>query len=212
MLLRQILEHITDNPEEAYRRLMERYGSMQKALYAEYEDLVEVLPEEKTGTVYLRLLRELARYVSVEPFGQTPVLHTASRVRQYLEACYIGAKCEKCLLLCLDEKFRLIHCVDMSKGSAMEVSVYMRRIAEEALRSESSYVVMSHNHPSGKQLFSLEDLQATHAAAEAMRSIGVRLLDHVLVTRWGSVSLRKEGVFQTIWDGTGEAWEKNYLS
>ncbi|HEY6146456.1 MAG TPA: JAB domain-containing protein, partial [Thermoanaerobaculia bacterium] len=55
-------------------------------------------------------------------------------------------------------------------------------------------VILYHNHPSGDPAPSREDCEFTRRLAAAAESVGVRLLDHVVVGRAGCVSFREAGL------------------
>jgi DNA repair protein RadC len=63
-----------------------------------------------------------------------------------------------------------------------------------ALRDGGSAFVLVHNHPSGDPAASAEDVRFTEEVARAADVVGVPLLDHVIVSRGGYLSLLDEGV------------------
>ena len=67
---------------------------------------------------------------------------------------------------------------------------------ENALLSSASAVILSHNHPSGIALPSREDYATTQWVQEALRTIGVELLDHIIVAENDYVSLADSGILQ----------------
>jgi DNA repair protein RadC len=70
----------------------------------------------------------------------------------------------------------------------------IRAIVGDALRHDARGVVMAHNHPSGDSTPSTADREATRMLARALEPIGVRLLDHLVVTRSGITSFRTMGL------------------
>ena len=53
-----------------------------------------------------------------------------------------------------------------------------------------------HNHPSGDPAPSAADIEATRKVAEALKTIGVTLHDHLIVGRTGHASLRNAGLME----------------
>ncbi|MFY7952674.1 MAG: JAB domain-containing protein, partial [Armatimonadaceae bacterium] len=51
------------------------------------------------------------------------------------------------------------------------------------------------NHPSGDPTPSPEDVQVTKRLLDAGRLLGIELLDHVVLTESGWVSLKERGMF-----------------
>ena len=70
----------------------------------------------------------------------------------------------------------------------------IREIVADALKHNASGVVMAHNHPSGDPMPSPADCEATRMLARALDPIGIRLLDHLVVTRTGVTSFRTLGL------------------
>lgn len=70
----------------------------------------------------------------------------------------------------------------------------IREVVADALRLDARAVVMAHNHPSGDATPSLADRDATRLLARALGPLGVRLIDHLVVTRRSFVSFRALGL------------------
>jgi len=71
--------------------------------------------------------------------------------------------------------------------------VHPREVFADAITDRAAGIIVAHNHPSGKLEPSPEDLRITHQLAEAGRILGIELLDHIIISRGGWVSLRREG-------------------
>jgi DNA repair protein RadC len=78
-------------------------------------------------------------------------------------------------------------CVDMAE-------IPVRRIAIDALAFDAAAVVMAHNHPSGEAWPSRADREVTRRIAVALGALGVRLHDHLIVTRSTRWSFRAAGL------------------
>jgi DNA repair protein RadC len=61
----------------------------------------------------------------------------------------------------------------------------MRDVARHALAGGEKAVVMAHNHPSGSLNPSRADVELTKTAREALGNLGIKLLEHVIVTSNG---------------------------
>ena len=74
------------------------------------------------------------------------------------------------------------------------VTLNLRKIVELAFRCNASAVILAHNHPSGVALPSPDDNQTTLMAWDALRKVGVELLDHIIVADDDFVSLKENGL------------------
>ena len=74
------------------------------------------------------------------------------------------------------------------------MGINIRQIMEHALRAKAVMVVLAHNHPSGVALPSHEDQIATRMVGDALDTIGVRLVDHVIVADNDYISMAESGL------------------
>ena len=65
---------------------------------------------------------------------------------------------------------------------------------KRALLNNAAGIILYHNHPSGDPSPSREDREFTRRLAAAAESVGLRLLDHIVVGREGCVSFREAGL------------------
>ena len=82
----------------------------------------------------------------------------------------------------------------IAAGGIDSVQLNIRKIVENALRCGASSVVVAHNHPSGVALPSPDDNAATLSAFDALRTVSVELVDHIIVADDDFVSLRHNGL------------------
>lgn len=71
--------------------------------------------------------------------------------------------------------------------------VHPREVFAEAISDRAASIICAHNHPSGNLQPSSQDIQITRQLAGAGEIIGITLLDHVIVSKNGIVSLRESG-------------------
>ena len=105
-----------------------------------------------------------------------------------------GRDREHCLLVSLDVKHRLLGVSTVSVGSVDHTFMGPREVFREALLIGASAVFLAHNHPSGDPTPSSDDRQVTRRLAAAGTTLGVDLLDHLVVGDPAGVSLARLGV------------------
>jgi DNA repair protein RadC len=87
-------------------------------------------------------------------------------------------------VLLLDARLTLLDdFIPVAGGALMHCSVKPREVFAEALARRAAGVVLAHNHPGGDPQPSLENQQFTRTMLDAARLLGIRVLDHVIVTR-----------------------------
>ncbi len=100
---------------------------------------------------------------------------------------------EEFVLLCLNGAHEVLGWVKLHTGGFNHASVDLRMVLAVALQTASSAVVVAHNHPSGNLKPSPEDRALTRRLAEACELVGVKFLDHLIVSRDASYSFRDHG-------------------
>ena len=176
--------------------LMERYGSLAAVLNAPVEDLKVVEGIGESAAILLKLVPQITKKARIAEAEKETVLTTVSRVGAYLLERYEGETHEVIYQLCLDRKGRLLACKRLHEGSVSGAELDVRRIVENAILTKASGVILAHNHPSGIALPSAEDIAATTRAKEALKTIAVELVDHIIVADGDFVSMERSGYLQ----------------
>ncbi|KDE55236.1 DNA repair protein RadC [Methanoculleus sp. MH98A] len=71
--------------------------------------------------------------------------------------------------------------------------VHPREVFSEAITDRAASVILVHNHPSGTLEPSTQDIGITRQLVEAGSILGIRVLDHIIVTKNGHASLKELG-------------------
>ena len=174
--------------------LINRFGSLEQVLAAPVEELEKVPGVGENAATLLKLIPQITRRARASSVAREKVLDTTERIGAFFVEQFVAETHEIMYQLCLDAKGRLLHCHKVSEGDAGSVNLNMRKIVENALRSNAVLVALAHNHPSGVAFPSQEDKIATKLAQEALETIGVRLVDHIIVADDDYISLRHEGI------------------
>lgn len=101
----------------------------------------------------------------------------------FIRSDFVNVKQEKFLILLFDTKMNLIKKKELFKGTINEVNIYAREIFKEALNENASFIVLIHNHPSGDVSPSEEDDITTKKLVELGKFLGVKIIDHLLVSQ-----------------------------
>ncbi len=71
--------------------------------------------------------------------------------------------------------------------------VHPREVYADPITDRAASIIVAHNHPSGTLEASPEDIALTDRLARAGKLLGVPLLDHIIVTKTGYLSLKQAG-------------------
>lgn len=92
-----------------------------------------------------------------------------------------GLSHEEFHVLWLDNRHRIIDCQKLFSGTVDGASIYPREVVRAALNVNACAAILAHNHPSGVAEPSAADRAITSELRDALRLIGVRILDHIVV-------------------------------
>lgn len=173
--------------------LLDRFGGLQAVLAAPPEELMEVPYVKDRAAVLLRLIPALFQRSLTSGEDREVILDTRERIGEFFRRIYVGYATEVMYQLCLDGKGKKKGLYKISEGDLGSVGVNIRQIMENTLRSKAVMVVLAHNHPSGVALPSREDQVATRMVRDALDTMGVRLVDHVIVADNDYVSMAESG-------------------
>ena len=84
-------------------------------------------------------------------------------------------------VLFLDNKNRMLCFEDVARGTLTSCLVHPREVFSTAVRLRCASIITIHNHPSGAEQPSKEDIQITRRLREAGKLLGIRLLDHIII-------------------------------
>ncbi len=101
---------------------------------------------------------------------------------------------ECCWVLLLDGKNRLLRLKQVAEGSLTAALAHPREVFRPAVQEASAGIICVHNHPSGDPKPSVEDIELTRRLAETGRVLGIRLLDHVVVSDQSYFSFADQGL------------------
>jgi DNA repair protein RadC len=102
-------------------------------------------------------------------------------------------KIEVFKVIYLDSHNRLMEIVEESRGTVNFTSPIIREIFQKALAKFATSIICVHNHPSGQVKPSEEDMSFTKKLVEAGRTLGVPVLDHLIIGNNCHYSFADEG-------------------
>ena len=107
---------------------------------------------------------------------------------------YHNKKQEYFLALYLDGANHLIQTKIITIGILNQSLVHPREVFSYAIEKRCASIIVAHNHPSGILEASNEDINVTKRLKESGKILGIELIDHLIITNDGFVSLKEEGV------------------
>jgi len=176
------------------RRLLEQLGGLAGVLGNGAAELARAPGLGPARAARLAAALEVGRRYLSAPGGPRAALAAPLDAARYLSARLLDLPHEVFCCLFLDTRHRLIRYEELFRGTIDGATVYPREVVKRALQCNAAAVILGHNHPSGVAEPSEADRSITIKLAKALALVEIRLLDHLVVSRSGHVSLAERGL------------------
>ena len=133
--------------------------------------------------------------VRENPSNEIIHISESSDVYQLVREELVNADREMFLSIMLTVKNDLIGVETVSIGSIHATIITPRDVFKSAILANAVSIVLCHNHPSGNLDPSNNDLELTKALVKAGDLLGIKVLDHIIVSNQGYRSLRDYNEF-----------------
>ncbi len=171
-------------------RLTEHFGSLNSVLEASKEDLMNVEGIGESSAALITLVFQMAkRYIKNSTEVTLKNYTGPDSVKELLQSKYLGSKEETVYLLSLDSAGRILNCNKIAQGGLTSALIDKRVVLETIFRNKASAVVLVHNHLNGVLSPSHDDIAATKTIIASFFGLGVRLVDHLIYTDSGVLSM-----------------------
>lgn len=175
------------------KEILKVFGSFAEAVSAPPEELMKIGGVKEATAALFAVIREASVRMLRNRVSEAPVLSNWNGMIAYCRAAQGRKKVEVFRVLFLDTGNRLIRDEVLQEGTVNQAMIYPREIAKRALELSAVSLVMVHNHPAGNLKPSKNDVIMTKAVEDALKTLGISLLDHVIVAKSGYVSFRELG-------------------
>ena len=172
------------------KALLRQFGSVYRVLEASPEELHKVKGIGEVTAFALSALPHIMRRYERDRVQERPDLMRRGDMGEFCRSLFVGERYEVSRLILLNNQGRFLHEETISRGTVDQVSIYARNVIELALRHGAKYAAIAHNHPGGTREPSPGDIEVTTIIKRAFDAIDVVLIDHIIVTGDGFVSVR----------------------
>ncbi|MBS4774212.1 MAG: DNA repair protein RadC [Proteobacteria bacterium] len=179
------------------KNLIRKFGSFARVINAPKEELFKIDGIKDSAYTIFRIIVAAIERTSWQNLRESelPVLLTTDALIDYCRATMAFSDVEELHIIYLNSKLQVMKQELMQKGTINMVSVHPREVIKAALSNKASAIILVHNHPSGNVTPSTADTQITMQIREACTTIGIRLLDHIIISESDAYSFSGNGIF-----------------
>jgi DNA repair protein RadC len=127
-------------------------------------------------------------------FKRSNYITSPSHTREYLNVALADKEREVFCMIYLDSQHGIIDFEILFHGTIDAASVYPREVVKSALKHNAAAIILAHNHPSGSPEPSSADKRITDQIITALKTVDIRVLDHLIVGGTQSISFAELGL------------------
>lgn len=176
------------------QRLLNENGELSGLTRLSLRDLMKIKGIGLSKAASIRAAIELGKRIASMPAVERPTISSPGQAASLLQPKYGDRDREHVGILSLDVKNRLIEEKVITIGILDGSLIHPREIFRAALSANAASILLFHNHPSGDTTPSSKDIEVSKRLAEAGKTIGVPVVDHIIVSQRGYTSLKKQGL------------------
>ncbi|WOT04997.1 RadC family protein [Shewanella youngdeokensis] len=178
---------------ELARTMISEFGGLRSLLTASQSQMCRLDGIGPVKFAQLQAAVEIGNRISKENLQRGKILSDPDLTRDYLMRQLADRAYEVFAILLLDSQHRVIQFVELFRGTISSASVYPREVVSLVLEKKAAAVIVCHNHPSGIAEPSTADRRITERLKQALQTIDVSLLDHMVVGDREVVSFAERG-------------------
>ncbi|HXH23766.1 MAG TPA: DNA repair protein RadC [Vicinamibacterales bacterium] len=178
------------------KALIARFRNLRGILDASVEDLQTVEGIGAVTPVAMKIIKAAATLYLQQSSEGHDSLADPSRLADFWRMRIGSQQNEVFQVAYLDSGYRLLRdgVETIEEGTVDRAAVYPRRVVESALRRGAAALVLAHNHPNGHVAPSEQDKVLTRAVVLAAETVGLKIVDHLIVSASETFSFRKAGL------------------
>ena len=193
----RLLSELALHPDDPMTGMIAKFASADPKLFAlPPDELVRYIRRNSRFAASMMLIIELLREKEFSNDIFSEDFSDYNNASRFFMRHFMFRPAEQVVAAPLDSDRRIIGDAYVS-GSGTSFSTYMpvREIVRVCVLSGAYQVVVSHNHPDGEALPSVNDIIATKKLAEILNSFEIDLADHIIIAGTDSFSMRLSGQY-----------------
>jgi len=186
---------------QAGERLATLFGSTLEKLSLQARGELKQVSKAIGETAYCQIMaglelgKRLASQRTTESVPHHKVRNTSDALaycKEHFMRLAREAKQEEFHIVLLDEKHHVIKSEQITVGLLDKSLAHPREVFKPAVKESASALILVHNHPSGDPTPSQDDKNITKELKRAAETLGLRILDHIILSKDKTLSMAEE--------------------
>lgn len=186
---------------QAGERLATLFGSNLEKLSLQVRGELKQISKAIGETAYCQVMAglELGKRLESQKATESVFHHKVRNTSDALAYCKEHfmrlareAKQEEFHIVLLDEKHQVIKSEQITIGLLDKSLAHPREVFKPAVKESASALILVHNHPSGDPTPSQDDKTITKDLKKAAETLGLRILDHIILSKDKTLSMAQE--------------------
>ena len=193
ILLYPLLPRIDTKP--IVKDCFKNFSNFSAIINAPDAKLSEIKGVGKETIRHLSIIAELLDRISYERVIHKNFLTNWTELQSFCLQKLSYRPIEALMAILLNNQNQVIAIKDLESGTVNQMTVYPREILKVALLDEAVGMILVHNHPSGDERASKQDIDLTKSLQKTLKSANIKLYDHLIVAGGKCISMRNQGLF-----------------
>ena len=178
--------------------LVAHFGSLEDVFAASKEELMSVKGISENTATLIKLVPAVSVKLSQKLAKKCAHVAGWADAVRFCSLLFGTETQEKVYVICLDNKSDVRATKLISTGNDSAAIVNTKELTKFILQKNYSNVILTHNHPNGSSKPSNEDILFTKQIVATLAPLGIKVVDHVIVSGHDATSLAHEGIIQEI--------------
>jgi DNA repair protein RadC len=183
-----------ENVLDLSTRLLIEFNGLRGLAQANFNELSAIRGVGQAKAAQLKAGLEIGRRLLIAAPDERPQITSPADAANLLMLDMAHLEQEHLRLLLLDTKNRVQASPTVYKGNVNTSVIRISELFREAIRHNSTALIIAHNHPSGDPTPSPEDVRVTRQIHEAGKLLDIDVLDHLIIGRGRYISLKERGL------------------
>ena len=194
LLLSYVIPQKDTNP--LAHALIKKFGSLAGVFEANSAKLKTVKGMGEVASSFLSTCGQIPQIYKNSKTKDKIALTTPQKAIDYFENIVSVGSHEKFYVVYLNSRCEVLKHENFSSGNVSKVAIDIKELVHNILALPTTGIIVCHTHPEGEAKPSKDDMEFTRKLTITLQSIGIKLLDHIILSKDNYFSFLNEGLLE----------------